>query len=78
MTAYTAGIDKTVTGLYVWCGTIDPRLAYCRLGGSEATDKELQEARKYGPKLAGLQRRTWPTRAAAEVAAQALAKGGAP
>ena len=57
---------------FSFVGSVDARLGYKRKDGSEPSDEELRNAAKFGPRLAGLVTRTYPTREAAIAAADAI------
>ncbi len=63
---------KNPAGSYSFVGRVDARLGYVRKDGTPASDEELSKAAKYGPRLAGLVTRTWPTQEAALETAAAI------
>jgi hypothetical protein len=53
---------KFHTGCWGFVGRVDVRLAYCRINGGSATDAQLELARRFGPRMAGLKSRSFATR----------------
>lgn len=61
------------SGRWGFVGSVDPDLAYVdRETGGPPTDKQLETARQFGPRLARVATRTWATKAEAVAAAAAV------
>ena len=65
-------VISTPTGRFIFAGSVPGSLAYVHASGRAATAKELETARRFGPRLAGVKTRSWATRAEAVAAAAAL------
>lgn len=66
---YEPSILRNPAGTFHFVGSgIPGELAYVSADGSPATETQLSNAAKFGPKLAGVKTRTFPTRAAAVIA----------
>ena len=63
---------KNPAGTWSFVGSVDARLGYKRKDGSEPSEQELRNATQFGPRLAGLVTRTYPTQQAAIDAAAAI------
>ena len=59
-------------GSWGFVGSVDARLAYVTEDGAEPTQEQLEDARSFGPQLARVKTRSWPTAAAALAAAAEL------
>jgi len=64
-------LQRYPTGRWGFAGRVRADLCYERKDGRPLTEADIDNGRSFGPRLAGLKRRTWPTREAAE-----LARGG--
>lgn len=53
------------TGSWGFVGSVHAALAYIQADGSPATDAQLERCRQFGPRLAHLKTRCWPSRAEA-------------
>ena len=58
-------------GHWFFVGSVDRHLAYETKDGKEPADEQIDAAQSVGPELAGLQKKTWPTK---EAALEALGK----
>jgi hypothetical protein len=56
------------SGRWGFVGRCAAELVYVRTDGTRPSSAELETARAHGPRLAGLQGRTWPTEADARAA----------
>jgi len=63
---------KNPAGSFSFAGSVPVELSYEMKDGSPVTDEAAQKARDFGPRLAGVKTRTWPTREDALAAAEAL------
>ncbi len=59
-------------GVWGFAGSVASELAYESKDGTPATAEQLANARSFGPALAGVRSKTWPTREAAIAAAKAI------
>lgn len=66
------GIIHYPSGRWGFVGSVDARLAYESNDGNPATEEELENARSFGPRVAGVKTRTWATKEEAEKAAADL------
>jgi hypothetical protein len=64
---------QTPSGAWSFVGRVDARLAYVTKDGFQPSERQMSDARSFGPGLIGLKTRVVPTRAAAEMALADLA-----
>lgn len=57
-------------GVWGFVGNVTPILALVTKDGQTPTPKQIENARQFGPRLAGVKTRTWPTKEAALLALQ--------
>ena len=58
-------VHQCPSGRWAFVGHVEAALAYVTKGGTAPSDEQVDNAQRFGPALAGLQPRTWPTREAA-------------
>lgn len=64
---FEKSVIKNPAGTYHIVGSgIPANLAYVAKDGTPATDKQIADAKRFGPQLAGVKTRTWETRDEAE------------
>lgn len=66
-------IIQNPAGTFSFVGRVAAGLCYTARDGSPVTPAMIATARSFGPRLAGLKVRTWPTREEAEFALAAYA-----
>ena len=58
-------VEQYPTGRWGFVGSVRADLAYIQRDGSPATEEQLKKCLQFGPRLARLKTRTWPTEEAA-------------
>lgn len=58
-------VHQCPSGRWTFVGHVDAVLAYVTKDGASPSDEQIDKAQQFGPALAGLRPRTWPTQEAA-------------